>query len=175
MPNTLSTATCVDLIPTSGSKLFIGAALPATYDAAGYDAVAWTEIGMWESVGDVGAENEVGVFIPLGSNTPCQFMGKAKPITMEIKGARVTSDAGQTALLAHSGQIYSLPYKIESTQFGTTTQGHTKPAKPLRWMFTALCPKAMTSVGTGSEAVKLNATLAINGTIIEAPKANSAA
>ncbi len=156
----MALANCTDLISSVGSKIFIGGAAPATFDAAGYDAVTWTEIGMVESIGEFGDENEVGSFRPLGSNSACQYMAAQQPTTMDLTLARATADDGQVALLAHRGSKTALPYKIETSQTGT--------AKKHRYMFMGLCPKAKINVGSGSDVVKLMTSIAITGSIVEA-------
>lgn len=161
-----TTAVCTDLIPVTGTKLFVCASLPSAYDAAGYDALTWLEISMIESIGEFGPENEVGSFKPLSASRACQYMGGAQPTTFDLTAAYTKTCSGQAALMAAQGQTTAVSFKIETSRHGATGTG----AKNHRFMFAGFVPKAKYGMGSGSDVMKLNASVAITGNIVEADK-----
>lgn len=171
----MAVATCVDLIASKGTKIYLSSALPSTYDVAGYDALTWTEIGMIESVGDFGPESSVGTFTPIGTGVACKFMGTTDNGEITLTIAKTSTDTGLSTLIAAQGATSSIAMKVELSEVGTTTQGHTTPAKHTRYMFPGLVKGARITVGTGDDVVKVNTSLVINGSIIEGAKANSVA
>lgn len=171
----MAVATCVDLIASKGTKVYIGNALPATYDVAGYDALTWTEVGMIESVGDFGPESSVGSFTPIGTGVACKYMGTTDNGEVTLTIAKTSTDTGLQTLIAAQGATNSTAMKVELSEVGTTTAGHTTPAKHTRYMFPGLVKSAKVTVGSGDDIVKINTSLVINGSIIEGAKANSAA
>lgn len=52
----------VNLRPTAGVRFYVSADAPATFDAAGYAALTWTEVAGFDNLGEVGDEYEVGTF-----------------------------------------------------------------------------------------------------------------
>lgn len=171
-------ATCVDLITAKGTKVFIATGtplLPATYDAAGYDALTWLEVGMIENVGEFGPDATIGTFTPLNTGVACKFMGTTDNGEITLSIAKTANDAGLAALIARQGNPESIAMKIQLSKVGTTTGGHTIPAKHQRYFFPGLVKGARNTVGTGDDVVKVSTALVINGAIIEAAFANSAA
>ena len=171
-------ATCVDLITAKGTKVFIAKGanlLPATYDAAGYDALEWLEIGMIESVGEFGPDATIGTFTPIGTGVACKFMGTSDNGEIPLTIAKTANDTGLAALIARQGNPASVAMKIQMSKVGTTTAGHTIPAKFQRYFFPGLVKGARVTLGTGDDVAKVTTSLAINGAIIEAAFANSAA
>ena len=170
----MALGTCADLIASKGTKVFIGSALPATYDTAGYDDVTWTEVGMIESVGEYGATSNVGSYTPIGTGVACKYMGTTDfgEIALTIAD---TSDDGLAALKAHRGQSYYLPFKVQFSEVGTTTEGHTTPAKYRRHMFIGLTTDYKHNIGTGDDVSRVNAKIVLNGEYVEGAAANSSA
>jgi len=153
----MALGTCVNLIASKGTKIYIGAELPTTYDAAGYDAVTWTEIGMVESVGEFGPDSSIGSYTPIGTGVACKFMGTTDNGEISLTIAK-TADDGLADLLAEVGETSSLPYKVELSD-GTT--------KGTRYMFPGLVRSAKVSIGTGDDVVKINAAIVLNGAFVE--------
>ncbi|MFD2112570.1 hypothetical protein [Thiorhodococcus fuscus] len=150
----MALGTCVDLVTAKGTKVSIGDALPATFDASGYGGVSWTEIGMIESVGEFGPDASIGSFTPIGTGIACKFMGTTDNGEIALSIAR-TSDSGLAALLAHQGQAANLPFSVELSSGDL-------------YYFPGLTRSAKVSVGTGDDVVKINATVVINGSIVSA-------
>ena len=170
----MALGTCADLIASKGTKVYIGAALPATYDADGYDAVSWTEIGMVESVGEYGADSSIGTYTPIGTGVACKYMGTTDfgEISLTIAD---TSDSGLAALKAHRGDTAYLPFKIEFSEVGATTEGHSVPAKHRRHMFIGLTKSYRHNIGSGDDVSRVNASIVLNGEYVEGAAAASAA
>jgi hypothetical protein len=171
--------TCVDLITAKGTKVFIAKGanlLPAAPgDAAAYDALTWTEVGMIEDVGEFGPDASIGSFTPIGTGIACKFMGTTDNGEITLSIAKTTTDTGLAALVARQGNPDSIAMKIQLSAVGTTTSGHTTPAKFQRYFFPGLVAAAKVTVGTGDDVVKIMTRLVINGAIIEGAKANSSA
>jgi len=169
--------TCVDLIAAKGTKVFIASEtlLPATYDVAGYDELTWLEVGMIEDVGEFGPDASIGSFTPISTGIACKFMGTTDNGEITLSIAKTTTDSGLAALIARQGNPDSVAMKIQLSAVGTTTSGHTKPAKYQRYFFPGLVRSAKVTVGAGDDVVKIMSALVINGAIVEGAKANSAA
>ncbi len=84
----------------AGAQLSISAALPATYDAAGYGstAITWTAVGKTENLGSHGVTVDVAEFTPVntGVTEKVKTIKKYGEITFSL--AHLPSDAGQTIL-----------------------------------------------------------------------------
>lgn len=144
-------ATCVDVIASKGTKLYIGAALPATYDQTGYEAVSWTEVGMIESFGEFGPDHNIGSFIPIATGVACKYMGSADYGEIAMVIAKSATDSGLSELLAHVGDVDELPFKVALSNVGTT--------KPTCYYFPGLTKSARVNIGTGDDVVRLNVTI----------------
>ena len=154
-----------DLIAAVGSKVFIGNALPSTYDTAGFDAVTWTEIGLIESIGEFGADAEIGEFTPLGTGIKAKTMGASDYGSFPMTIGKTATDDGLVALLAHQGQPGALPFKVELSKTGTL-RNH-------RFMFAGLTKKTSTAIGQSPEMVRVMAEVVLVSDYVEAPAANT--
>lgn len=143
--------TCVDIIAAKGTKLYIGSALPATFDQAGYEAVSWTEVGLVESFSEFGPDHTIGSFTPIGTGVACKYMGTADYGEISMTIAKSTTDTGLTELMAHVGDVDKLPFKIELSNVGTT--------KGTCYYFPGLTKSARVNIGTGDELVRMNITI----------------
>ena len=138
---------------SAGSTVSISAAIPATYDDAGFTALTFTKIG---EVTDIGALGPVTAMV---SHTPVDdpFVYKIKTVTdsgqLSLQGARVTTDAGQMILIA--GQASFAPQAIKITlQNGTVlyVQG--------------LVLSYQTTVGAAGVVTSFTSDVALSGKII---------
>lgn len=171
----MTNATCSDTIAAKGSKIFICTTAPSTYDAAGFDALTWVQIGMVEDIGEFGPEADIGEFTPLDTGIKCKFMGASDYGELSLTIAKTTTDDGLTALLAHQGSVTPASFKVELSKVGTTTQGHTTPAKHQRYMFSGLTKSAKVSINKSPEAVRIMSAIVPIREFIEGAFANSAA
>ncbi len=85
----------------AGATLAISAALPATFDATGYAAVAaYTPIGEVEDYGDHGLTRSVTKFTPVDTAVVAKRPGSKDYGEMSLKIGNVPSDAGQVIMRA---------------------------------------------------------------------------
>lgn len=169
---------CADLVRSSGTRVFIGAALPATEDLAGYQGVTWTQIGRIESVGDFGSERAVGSFEDLASDVVCKFLGSRDYGTLDLSLAH-TVDAGATALRAAHEDALRRPFMVAFSDYGAKDSatdlwpGVSTGAKSTRYFFPGLVASVKTSPGTGNEVVKVAVSIAITGASVAGAPADS--
>ncbi|MCU6454352.1 hypothetical protein LPN01_09695 [Sphingomonas sp. A2-49] len=98
----------------AGSKLAISAAAPATADAAGYAALAYTSVGQVEQLGPFGATFEVVNFQPLDG--PLQkYKGPSNSGALSPSLAHDDADAGQTLLRTAADDKTSKLYSFRVT------------------------------------------------------------
>jgi hypothetical protein len=103
---------CVDLATAAGTTLAIGAALPATYDAAGYAAVSWTVIGELASLSAFGKEYQTVTWAGLSNRATCKRKGTYDNGGLDVELAHVAENAGQEALLEHLDEDNPLPFRV---------------------------------------------------------------
>jgi hypothetical protein len=172
--------TVQDLIASKGTKLFLCEAQPTMTgvegtDLAAFDALTWIEVGMIESIGEFGPEKSLGTFTPLGTGVACKFAGTTDNGELSLSIAKTMTDEGLLDLIALQGVASETACKVQLSAVGTTTGGHTTPAKYQRYCFNGLVRSARITVGTGDDVVKVSVAIPVTGDIIEGAKANSAA
>jgi hypothetical protein len=85
---------------SAGSTLKISASTPATFDAAGYGALSFTNIGEITDLGEFGREYALITHNPIGSRGTVKKKGSFNEGTMALKLALDTDDAGQILVKA---------------------------------------------------------------------------
>jgi hypothetical protein len=192
-----SLGTCTNLIGSKGTKLYIAdpcQPLPDTFDAEGYDALTWIEIGMIESIGEVGPQTTNHKFTPLGTGIACKYLGETDNGDINVTCARVhdDSDTGQMQLKLRQGNNNPIAFKIELSHAGiddevlmqaaidsvanndenipdTLLDDKTyRNATHARMMFSGLIGGYRLQIGSVTDVVKFNTTISITGSIIEA-------
>ncbi|RST30161.1 hypothetical protein HMF7854_04460 [Sphingomonas ginkgonis] len=98
----------------AGSTLAISAAAPATPDAAGYAALAFTDIGQVEKLGGLGASYAKVEFQPL-KGAKQKYKGSADYGTLQPSLAIDSTDAGQTLLQTASDNETNALYSFKVT------------------------------------------------------------
>lgn len=98
----------------AGSALAISAASPATEDAAGYGAIAFTEIGSIDKIGALGATFAKVEFQPLKGPKE-KHKGSADYGSLAPSMAYDSTDAGQTLLRTAADDATSKLYSFEVT------------------------------------------------------------
>jgi len=83
-----------------GGFLSVSAATPATFDASGYAALTWTEVGEASEVPEFGAAYSAVTFTPLKTGIVNKFHGELNYGSITIPLGYDSSDAGQIILLA---------------------------------------------------------------------------
>jgi hypothetical protein len=83
---------------SAGTTMSVSAAAPATFDAAGYAALAWTPIGEITDPGEFGRKFAVIKHTPVGTRGNKKFKGSFDEGQMNVKMALDNGDAGQQIL-----------------------------------------------------------------------------
>lgn len=140
---------------SAGTTLAISAAAPASEDAAGYNALTWTNIGEITDLGEVGATANLITHNPVADKITRKLKGSRNYGSMNLSMARDTGDAGQTLLRASAAAdgLYS---------FRMTLQNGDK------LYFRALTMSAVTSVSGVDSITALTANLELSSAIVEA-------
>jgi hypothetical protein len=102
-----------DAHTAAGTKLYVSASLPATYDAAGYAALSWTEVQEVTAIGDFGAAFGLVTHTPLNSRVVHKFKGSVNYGQLSIAAARDVGDTGQGILETAAGDDDDISFKIE--------------------------------------------------------------
>ena len=98
----------------AGSTLAISVAVPASDDAAGYQALAFTEIGQIEKIGSLGATFNKVEFQPL-KGPKQKHKGSVDYGSLQPTLAHDDEDAGQTLLRTAADDATSKLYAFEVT------------------------------------------------------------
>jgi hypothetical protein len=111
-----------DITISVGTEVYVSANVPATYDTAGYEALAWTEIGEVGSIPEFGGTATVTEFIPIKTGVVNKKKGSINYGDITIPLAQVLSDVGQIALQsgfdgANKNEAHSV--KLVNSEFGT--------------------------------------------------------
>ena len=85
---------------SSGTKLYVAAEKPATYDKAGFDAITWTEVGEVVDLGEIGPEFELVTYDALGNRVTQKLKGQVNMGSQAAELGKDVADAGQTILKA---------------------------------------------------------------------------
>lgn len=105
----------------AGTKLYIGAAAPATYNKAGYEAVTWTEVGEISNItGDVGAMYSEGTFSVLGNRGIVKRKGSYDNGNVTVEYGYYRADSGQEDIVAAVASDAPFPFKIVMTDVADT-------------------------------------------------------
>lgn len=139
---------------TAGSRLYISAATPATFDAAGYAALAWTEIGEITDLGEFGRVFNLVTHNPVATRATVKKKGSYNDGQMTLQLAIDNADAGQimarTAL--NSDNNYS---------FRLVDQGGTRYGMQCQVMSFPISPGGVDTIFAGS--IQLEVTTGPNG------------
>lgn len=88
------------VMTSAGSTFAASASLPATYDAAGYNALTYTAVGEVTDMGEVGREYNIVNHVPLSNRRVQKLKGSYNAGAITLQFGRDFSDAGQTLLSA---------------------------------------------------------------------------
>lgn len=89
----------IQLNPSAGTKVYVSAAAPATFDETGYAALTWTEVKGFSNAGNIGDSMEVGNFDSL-TDGRIKYRSINDPGQIDASMADDPSDAGQIILKA---------------------------------------------------------------------------
>ncbi|OFV47359.1 hypothetical protein [Oligella sp. HMSC09E12] len=91
-------------IKSTGTCLSVSASLPATYDAAGFGALTFTQVGELESVDGLEITRNTGSFTNLCSGNTSMIKGARAGITVSVVCALDENDAGQQLMIASEAE-----------------------------------------------------------------------
>jgi len=83
-----------------GGFLSVSAAAPATYDASGYGALTWVDVGAASEIPEFGAAYSPVTFTPLKTGIVNKFHGELNYGSITVPLGYDSADAGQIILLA---------------------------------------------------------------------------
>lgn len=137
------------------TKVYIAAGqTPATYDAAGFNALTFVEITELSNIGELGGQTTIVNHIPVGTATVVKRAGSVDYGTMEMTGAR-TTEAVQDSLRSVFTTRASTPFKVVyPTALGETD------------FFTGIVTNVRTNVGTADQILALSLSIAIDNEIL---------
>lgn len=139
---------------SAGSKLLVNPSRPVTYNAAGFQALAWVEVAEITDLGEFGREYNQVTHSPVGTRRTIKRKGSFNDGSITLPMARDSSDAGQALMNAALDSDDSYSYCIE-LQDGS------------RFYFTAQCMSFKTNVGGVDSITGKSAQLEVDNDIIE--------
>lgn len=117
-----------EIYSSIGSVLHVSATTPATYDAAGFAALTFTEVGLVGSLSAFGGSTSVDTYNVIKTGNTVKRKGFTDYGNITVGMARVTDDDGQALLKsgfdgADKGKVFSYklvhPTDTGLTQYGT--------------------------------------------------------
>lgn len=142
------------VMTSAGSTLGISASLPATFDAAGFNALTYTAVGEITDLGEFGAEYNLVTYTALGQRQTKKLKGSYNNGALQLQLGRDTTDAGQTLLRTALSSDNSYSFRV-------TLQNAT------RLQFTGKVMSYKTSVGSVDQITGAQSTIEIDSVIVE--------
>ena len=96
-----------------GGFMSVSAALPATFDDTGYEALTWTEVGELGEIPDHGPAHATVTFTRLKDGIVNKYHGELNFGSISVPMAYDPADAGQTILKAARKSKDEIAFKIE--------------------------------------------------------------
>lgn len=95
-----------------GATLAVSAALPGSFNSAGYAALSWTTVGQVETIGQTGDSVSAIEFTPLATGRKERAAGEIDGGQREIKYRDDPADAGQTILATNNNTDNNVSWRI---------------------------------------------------------------
>ena len=100
----------------AGTCLSVSAAAPATHNAAGFEALAFTQVGELESIGELTINHATVSFANLCTARTTVTKGAEEAITVEVGVALDRNDAGQALMTTARKSLTALcSFKISES------------------------------------------------------------
>lgn len=148
------------IFATAGAKLHIGGALSnAVVVASDFTSQTWVEVRNLESIGSFGDTAEVIDATTIDHARKFKLKGARDAGTMEVTAFLDYADAGQLALLAAEATPHGYAFRVT---FNDAPPGGT----PSQRLFVAMVTGASEQLDGANDAMKMQATLAINSNIV---------
>lgn len=143
-----------NVFTAAGTTIAVSAALPATYDAAGYVALTYTTIGEVTDIPEFGASRELVTHNAVGTIDTIKRKGSRNNGSVALNIASDEDDAGQALLEAGEADDASYSFKV------TFQTGAIK-------YFTAQVMSFTTIIGSVNSIVSVSAMLEIDSAIVK--------
>ena len=101
-----------DVFTAAGTEIHIGAAAPATFDKAGYEAVTWTKIGETSNIPQFGKLFNLVTFNPLGQRGTIKRKGSFNLGSTEIEYGYDRDESGQVEVVAAAESDSTFPFRV---------------------------------------------------------------
>lgn len=146
-----------DVIQSVGTQVYVSAAVPATYDSAGFGALSWTEVGEVESLGEYGGSAQISQFVPLATGTVKKRKGSLDYGTSSMVIGK-TTDAGLAIMKsgfdgANKHLIHSFRIVESDGSIG---------------YYTAVIGSYVYSMGDANTVTRINTNVELTGNVVEA-------
>lgn len=102
---------------SAGTTIAVSASTPATFDAAGYNALSWTAVGEVVNLGEFGREYNLITHNPVGSRGTVKLKGSFNEGQIALQVGLDTDDAGQILMKAAALSDNNYSFRI-TTQNG---------------------------------------------------------
>jgi len=99
-------------LSSAGTTVHVSASLPATYDAAGYNALSWTQVTDVSDIPEFGPSTSVNTFNPIDSRVTQKSTGSIDYGSVALGFAHVVGDAGQGILSTALGNNTGISVKV---------------------------------------------------------------
>ena len=142
-------------ITAAGSKLFVSATLPGTYDKAGFEALIWTEVGEVTEIPQFGKVYTIVNHLPLGQR---QTIKRGALTTT----ARLTFHMRLILLAMRAKPFWKMPWIAITLTLSALTL---KPCRKIS-VFSAQCTSRPITVGATDSIVMANTSLAIDDDVL---------
>lgn len=148
----------------SGTKFWIGPSVLDTTDSASeFASLAWVEVGLVETYGEVGDESSAVTFAAVGDGRIRKAKGARDAGTMALTVAHDPLDAGQLALIAAEGTNNNYAFKMEMPDkpnaSGTNTIVY----------FRGLVMSKRANVGGNDNVIRRTFNIGVNSPLYEVP------
>lgn len=99
-------------LSSAGTTLAVSASLPATYDAAGYNALSWTLVTDVTDIPEFGPSTSVNTFNPIDNRVTQKSTGSIDYGSVAFGFGHVVGDAGQGILSAAMGNNTGISFRV---------------------------------------------------------------
>ena len=103
----------MSVMTSTETRWFVSAALPSTYDAAGYSALTWTEVNEVTTIPTYGSVREVVPHNPLKTGVTEKRKGFVNYGSVALEAGFDASDAGQDIMRANANAFTDIAFKIQ--------------------------------------------------------------
>lgn len=162
------------MYPVAGSKFYIGDApmddQDADFAADDFEAVVWTEVKGWVTMGASGDAAALVTSDQIGNARTKKAKGTRNAGSMENVFDTVKDDPGQIALIAAEQTANNYPFRIVYNDAPTTGVSPT----PSESLFIGLVMSKSRAGGGANDPRRTNATIEINSNIVEIPASTGA-